>query len=73
MANELSITQAAYCRIENSSNGIVVEHIVRLSSLYGVTTDFILKGNKNLVEMSSEKGFMPYVPVKAHAGFVKKL
>lgn len=71
VASDLSITQAAYSRIENSSNGIVVEHIIRLSGLYEVTTDYILKGNNRLIEMSTKNGFMPYVPTKAHAGFVK--
>lgn len=71
VANDLAITQAAYSRIENSSNGIVVDHIVRLSGLYEVTTDYILKGNNQLVEMSTGNGFMPFISLKAQAGFLE--
>ena len=71
MANDLSITQAAYSRIENSSNGIVVDHIIRLSGLYEVTTDYILKGNDRLLEMSTKNGFMPFMSIKAQAGFIE--
>lgn len=73
VAKDLSITQAAYSRIENSNNRIVVEHIVKLSDLYKVTTDYILKGNRDLIEVSIENGFAPYISVKAHAGFVKNV
>lgn len=71
VANDLSITQAAYSRIENSSNGIVVDHIIRLSGLYEVTTDYILKGNYRLLEMSTRNGFMPFISIKAQAGFIE--
>lgn len=71
VAENLFISQAAYSLIENSQNGIVAEHIVGLSNLYEVTTDFILKGDKMLIRISPSRGFVPYVKVKAHAGFVK--
>lgn len=71
VAEHLFISQAAYSLIENSQNGIVAEHIVGLSNLYEVTTDFILKGEKMLIRISPSKGFIPYVKVKAHAGFIK--
>jgi transcriptional regulator with XRE-family HTH domain len=47
VAEQLFISQAAYSLIENSQNGIVAEHIVGLSNLYEVTTDYILKGINN--------------------------
>lgn len=71
VAQHLFISQAAYSLIENSQNGIVAEHIVGLSNLYEVTTDFILKGDKQLIRISPTKGFIPYVKIKAHAGFIK--
>lgn len=71
VAETLFISQAAYSLIENSQNGIVAEHIVGLSNLYEVTTDFILKGDKMLIRISSSKGFIPFVHVKAHAGYIK--
>ncbi len=71
VAENLFISQAAYSLIENSQNGIVADHIVGLSNLYEVTTDFILKGDKMLVRVSPSEGFVPYIKVKAHAGFIK--
>ncbi|MHA6281086.1 XRE family transcriptional regulator [Salinimicrobium sp. CAU 1759] len=71
VANGLSITQAAYSRIENSSNGIVVDHIIKLSGLYQVTTDYILKGNDRLVEMTTKNGFVPFMSLRAQAGFIE--
>ncbi|MGI0108252.1 XRE family transcriptional regulator [Salinimicrobium sp. WS361] len=71
IAKDLSITQAAYSQIENSTNGIIAEHIIKLSEMFDVTTDYILKGNSKLVEISYRTGFLPLIEVKAHAGFVK--
>lgn len=71
VAENLFISQAAYSLIENSQNGIVAEHIVNLSKLYEVTTDFILKGDNMLIRISPTQGFIPYVQQKAHAGYVQ--
>ncbi len=71
VAENLFISQSAYSLIENSQNGIVADHIIKLSNLYDVPTDFILKGAKNLVKMSPENGFVPLIRANAHAGFVK--
>lgn len=71
VAENLFISQAAYSLIENSQNGIVSEHVIGLSNLYEVTTDFILKGDNMLVRISPSEGFVPYIKTKAHAGFVK--
>ncbi|NJY62872.1 helix-turn-helix domain-containing protein [Salinimicrobium sp. CDJ15-81-2] len=71
VARDLSITQAAYSRIENAANGIVAEHLIKLSDIFEVTTDYILKGNKNLIEVSFKTGFLPLITCKAHAGFVE--
>ena len=70
VAQNLSITQAAYSRIENAANGIVAEHIIKLSGIFEVTTDYILKGNTKLVEISFKSGFLPLITSKAQAGFV---
>lgn len=45
--------------------------MVNLSKLYNVTTDFILTGEKFLIRMSASNGFMPFIKVAAHAGFLK--
>lgn len=71
VAEKLFISQAAYSLIENSQNGIVSEHVIGLSNLYEVTTDFILKGDNMLIRVSPSEGFIPYYKTKAHAGFVK--
>lgn len=71
VAKNLFISQAAYSLIENSQNGIIAEHIVTLSNLYEVTTDFILKGDNSLIRISPSNGFIPYIKIKAHAGFIK--
>lgn len=73
VAENLFISQAAYSLIENSQNGIVAEHVVGLSNLYEVTTDFILKGDKMLIRISPSQGFIPYIKAAAHAGFIKNL
>lgn len=71
VAKKLHISQAAYSLIENSQNGIAIGHIINLSKLYKVTTDYILKGDKLLVEISPNNGFIPLVKDMAHAGFIK--
>lgn len=71
VASVLFISQAAYSLIENSQNGIVVDHIIKLSKLYNVTTDYILTGNKKLVNISRETGFTPLLTPGAHAGFLE--
>lgn len=71
VAETLFISQAAYSLIENSQNGIVSDHVIGLSNLYEVTTDFILKGDNMLVRVSPSEGFVPYIKAKVHAGFIK--
>ncbi|MGB7784534.1 MAG: LexA family transcriptional regulator [Salinimicrobium sp.] len=71
IAEKLFISQAAYSLIENSQNGIVVDHIIKLSKIYNVTTDFLLKGDTLLVKMSPDNGFLPLIRVDAQAGFLK--
>lgn len=71
VAEKLFISQAAYSLIENSQNGIVSEHVIGLSNLYEVTTDFILKGDHMLIRVSPSEGFVPYIKTKVHAGYVK--
>src|SRR5690554_248833 len=73
VAQNLFISQAAYSLIENSQNGIVADHVIGLSKLYEVTTDFILKGDRMLVRVSPSEGFVPYIKAKAHAGYIKNL
>jgi transcriptional regulator with XRE-family HTH domain len=71
IAQKLFISQAAYSLIENSQNGVVAEHIIKLSSIYDVTTDYLLTGNKLVVKMSPSNGFVPLIKADAHAGFIK--
>ncbi|UJH91148.1 helix-turn-helix domain-containing protein [Antarcticibacterium sp. 1MA-6-2] len=73
VAENLFISQAAYSLIENSQNGVVAEHIISLSNLYDVTTDFILKGDKHLIRISPYMGFVPYIKLAAHAGFIRNM
>lgn len=71
IAEKLFISQAAYSLIENSQNGIVVDHIIKLSKIYDVTTDYLLIGDTLLVKMSPDNGFLPLIRVDAQAGFLK--
>lgn len=70
VAKKLFISQAAYSLIESSQNGIAVDHIINLSKLYDVTTDFILKGDKLLIRIDPSEGFIPLIRSSAHAGFI---
>ncbi len=71
VSEKLFISQAAYSLIENSQNGISVDHIINLSKLYNVTTDFILKGEKYSIKIDRASGFIPLIRAHAHAGFIK--
>ena len=72
IAEKLFISQAAYSLIENSQNGIVVDHIIKLSKIYDVTADYILTGNTLLVKISPDNGFLPLIRVEAQAGFLRQ-
>ena len=69
----LFISQAAYSLIENSQNGIVAEHIIKLSRLYNVSADYILTGDNNFIRIGRDSGFVPLLRARAHAGFLKNL
>jgi transcriptional regulator with XRE-family HTH domain len=71
LAKKLGVSQAAYSLMENSRNGIGLSHIVALSGLYGITTDYILKGDKSIEKISPENDFVPFIKEKAHAGFLE--
>ncbi|TBW28336.1 S24 family peptidase [Gramella sp. KN1008] len=73
VAEILFITQAAYSLIENSQNGIVAEHLVKLSKLYDVSADYILTGEDNYIKIGRESGFIPLLRTHAHAGFIKAM
>ncbi len=71
IAEKLFVSQSAYSLMEGTQNSITAEHIVRLSKLFEVTTDYLLTGNKKIVEMNTKNGFLPLINAKAHAGFLK--
>lgn len=73
VAQKLYISQSAYSLLETSRNSLTPQHIIRLSELYDVPTDYILKGNTKLIEMNVKNGFMPFLHKKAHAGFLEKI
>lgn len=73
VAEILFISQAAYSLIETSQNGIVAEHIIKLSRLYNVSTDYILTGEKNYIKVGRSSGFIPLIRARAQAGFLEKL
>lgn len=72
VAENLFVSQAAYSHMESSVNAVTAEHILQLSNLYNVTTDYLLTGNKKIINMNPENGFLPLINAKAHAGFLKK-
>ncbi len=73
VAEVLFISQAAYSLIENSQNGIVAEHIIKLSRLYKVSADYILTGDDNYIRVGRDSGFVPLLRARAHTGFLKNL
>lgn len=73
VAEILFISQAAYSLIENSQNGIVSEHIIKLSKLYNVSTDYILTGEVSYIRIGRETGFIPLIRAKSHSKFLKDL
>jgi len=42
VADILGTTQQVYSRYENGANALPIIHLISLSKLYGVTTDYIL-------------------------------
>lgn len=42
VAAVLNITKQAYGMYENGKRGLPIEHLIKLSRYYGVSTDFIL-------------------------------
>ncbi len=73
IAAKLFISQPAYCLIENTQHGIGAEHIMRLSKLFNVTSDFLLTGDKNIIKMTRKNGFIPFIKTNAQAGFGKNI
>ncbi|QYA25672.1 helix-turn-helix domain-containing protein [Gramella sp. MT6] len=73
VANILFISQAAYSLIENSQNGIVVDHILKLSQLYDISTDFILKGENNYIKVERANGFVPLIRAHRQSEFIRDL
>lgn len=71
VAEKLFISQAAYSLIENSQNCINTDHVKKLSALYDVTTDYIIKGRDNSVAISPSNGFVPFIKPNAQGGFIK--
>ena len=71
VAEKLFVTQTAYSHMEANINAVSVDHLFTLSSLYNVTMEFLLTGNKKLIIMNSKNGFLPLINAKAHAGFLK--
>ncbi|MGA8854584.1 MAG: LexA family transcriptional regulator [Christiangramia sp.] len=73
VAEILFISQAAYSLIENSQNGIVSEHIIKLSKLYNVSTDYLLTGEINYIKLGRDTGFIPLLRANSHSDFLKDL
>ena len=73
VAEILFISQAAYSLIENSQNGIVAEHIIKLSKLYNVPADYILTGERNYIKIGRDAGFIPLLRGHAHAGYLQNI
>ena len=73
VADILFISQAAYSLIENSQNGIVAEHLIRLSKLYNVSADFILTGETNYIKVGRDTGFVPLIKANSYSKFLENL
>ncbi len=47
IANYLKITKQAYGMYENGKRNLPIEHLIKLSEIYNVSTDFILNITNN--------------------------
>ena len=47
VANYLKITKQAYGMYENGKRNLPIEHLIKLSEFYNVSTDFILNISNN--------------------------
>ena len=60
VAEMLFISQPAYSLIESGHNSVAIDHIIRLSRIYGKSTDFLILGKKAEVRnmiLSHESSF----------------
>lgn len=71
VAEKLYVSQSAYSHLETNVNAVTVDHLLNLCKLYNVTADYILTGNKNMITMNAENGFLPLINARAHAGFLR--
>ena len=71
VAEKLFVSQTAYSHMEANINAVSVDHLFTISTLYNVTMELLLTGNKKLIIMNSKNGFLPLINAKAHAGFLK--
>ena len=68
IAAKLNISQSAYSLIESAHNNVMINHVLTLSELYNVSTDYILRGEDKLIKLDVDNGFIPFINVEAVAG-----
>lgn len=54
MSRLLEIGRSAYSKIENGKNEILSRHIVKISEIFNVSTDWLLKGEDIIVQPKQE-------------------
>lgn len=55
MAELMEISRSAYAKIENGLNEVLSKHIVKISEIFNVSTDWLLKG-ENEQPQSTQQG-----------------
>lgn len=68
IASKLNISQSAYSLIESAHNNVMISHVLTLSELYDVSTDYILRGEDKLIKLDVDNGFIPFINIGAVAG-----
>lgn len=71
LAKRLGISQSAYSQIENGFVSVSVEHLARLTDLFSVSMDWLVKGKGLRLRMETDHSFIPLVREGAKAGYLR--
>lgn len=70
IAEEVGMSESAYAQLEQGDDSIGFEEMAKLSKLLNTSTDYLIKGENRIIEVSPSQGFIPLVRVGARAGFI---
>lgn len=70
---QLGISQSAYSQIENDFVSLSIDHLERLSELYAVSMDWLVRGRGLRSSLETDHSFMPLVREGARAGYLSQM